>query len=122
MAIVTSHTLNSMDGTHAGAIAVTLIRLDADAPVLFATRMDAGGRLSEVVDLIGADPNTTYQLVFDTGPYWTERLMPARTCGIIDQIVLRFQMSDPDGDYHWPIILSPNGYSTWMSRLPSTLA
>ena len=122
MALVTSHTLNGVDGTHACGIPVSLTRLDRTVSVLFETRMDKGGRLSQVIDVGAADPNATYQLVFDTGSFWTERLAQARTGGIINQIVLRFQMPDPNGDYHMPVILSPNGYSTWSSCLPAAVA
>ncbi len=115
MAIVSSHTLNGVDGTHAGGIDVHLTQRGAETPILVA-RMDAGGRLSEEVDLSGADPDATYELVFHTGAYWRTRGLPQDEGRIISEIVLRFSMPDPDGKYHMPIILSPNGYSTWASR------
>ena len=43
MALVTSHTLNSSNGTHAGGIAVTLSNLD-NGNILFTGYMDEGGR------------------------------------------------------------------------------
>ena len=119
MALVTSHMLNSFDGTHAGGIAVNLTRVGADERLIFSTQMDEGGRLSETVDMRSADPDATYQLLFETGPYWSIRLGQARLQGISKQIVLRFQMPDPKGQYHMPIILSPNGYSSWLSDQPS---
>ena len=45
MAVITSHTLNGNDGTHAAGIAVTLSRLGQVNEVIFATVMDQGGRL-----------------------------------------------------------------------------
>ena len=48
MAVVTSHTLNGTDGTHAGGIAVTMANC-ATGEVLFATEMDPGGRLSQEI-------------------------------------------------------------------------
>jgi 5-hydroxyisourate hydrolase len=108
MAVVSSHTLNSLDGTHAGGIKVTLTQIGADTP-LFATQMDAGGRLSEVIDFAGVDTDAIYELVFETAPYWKER----GTAQSIPEIVLRFKMLDPAGKYHMPIILSPHGYSMW---------
>ena len=119
MALVTSHMLNSFDGTHAGGIAVNLTSVGADERLIFSTQMDEGGRLSETVDLRSADTDATYQLLFETGHYWSIRLGQARLQGIIKQIMLRFQMPDPKGQYHMPIILSPNGYSSWLSYHPS---
>ena len=34
---------------------------------------------------------------------------------IMDQIVIRFSMLNPDGKYHIPVIISPNSYSVWWS-------
>ena len=114
MAVVSSHTLNGTDGTHAGGIAVCLTRM-GDTDPLFVTEMDAGGRLSEQVDLSGADPEDMYQLTFQTGAYWAARGLPKGGERIIGEIVLRFLMPDPNGKYHMPVILNPNSYSTWAS-------
>lgn len=114
MALVTSHTLNSSNGTHAGGIAVTLSNLD-NGDVLFTGEMDEAGRLSETVDVSGNDPKTVYEICFKTVPYWQAQDMPQQGARISDEIVLRFSMPDPDARYHMPVILSPNGYSVWMS-------
>ncbi len=114
MAVVTSHTLNGVDGTHAGGIDVCLNRIGEETP-LFEAQIDPGGRLSETVDLTGAEPDARYELVFQTAPYWAARGLPQNDGRIIGEIVLRFLMPDPEGKYHMPIILSPNGYSTWAS-------
>jgi len=110
MAILSSHTLNGTDGTHAGEIAVTLTNLTSGA-VMLSTAMDDGGRLSQDIPAEQIDPAATYELVFDTAIYWAARNFPAT----VTQIALRFAMSDPEGAYHMPIILNPNSYSMWMS-------
>lgn len=116
-ATISSHTLNGLDGTHAGGIAVTLCQIGADGArlALFETKMDEGGRLSQEVDLDGADPAATYEMTFATGPYWEAR-QPDRTLPLLmREVVLRFAMPDPRGRYHMPVILSPNSYSVWCS-------
>jgi 5-hydroxyisourate hydrolase len=110
MATVSSHTLNSVDGTHAKGIGVTLTRIGETVP-LFETEMDVGGRLSQDVDLTNADPEAMYELVFAVGPYWEASGVDQS----IPEIVLRFKMRDLDATYHMPIILSPHGYSMWSS-------
>lgn len=115
MAVVTSHTLNSVDGTHAVGIAVKLTLLGAEELPLFDTFTNASGRISESVDLAEASEASVFQLVFDTGPYWAKQTGPRPISGSIDQIVLRFRMPDPARTYHMPVILSPNGYSVWLS-------
>lgn len=111
-ATVSSHTLDGTDGTHAGGIAVRLVNLTTGAEV-FATRMDAGGRLAQAVELAGADPADRYEISFATGAYWRARGIAHDR--LIDEVVLRFAMPDPDARYHMPLILSPNGYSCWAS-------
>jgi 5-hydroxyisourate hydrolase len=110
MAQITSHTLNGMDGTHAGGIKVLLKNLSS-GETLFSTLMDDGGRLSQDIDASVIDLNATYELVFDCGAYWYTRNQ-AFTVG---EIALRFKMTDADARYHMPVILNPNSYSMWAS-------
>ena len=35
---------------------------------------------------------------------------------IVSEIVVRFNMENPNKKYHIPIIISPNGYSIWWSE------
>lgn len=112
MAIISSHTLNGADGTHAGGIDVRVTNLNTGMVVLEAAT-DDGGRLSEPVDLAQAATTDRYEMVFATGDYWAQRMDDRER--IIDEIVFRFSMPDPDARYHMPLILSPNSYSCWMS-------
>jgi len=109
MAILTSHTLNGTDGTHAGGIKVIFSLVGGEK--IFETKMDEGGRLNEEIGSKHLDPTFSYELVFETGPYWIERGYKQ----ILDQVVLRFKMPDPNSNYHMPVIISPNSYSVWWS-------
>ena len=109
MATLTSHTLNGTDGSHAGAIKVKLIEVDGQT--IFETEIDDGGRLKQEIEPSKINPSSIYELTFETGQYWLERGFEQ----IMDQVVLRFKMPDPDGTYHMPIIINPNSYSTWWS-------
>ena len=114
MAVVSSHTLNGVDGTHAGGIAVSLRNLNTDE-TLFDTAMDDGGRLVQDIaeDLI--DPAAKYELVFGTGAYWQARDITRSGAQIMDEVVVRFAMPNAAARYHIPVILSPNSYSIWWS-------
>ena len=112
MATITSHTLNSVDGTHAGGIPVTLTVIES-GNTLFSTHTDAAGRLQEQVDTSLLNAEHRYELTFYPAQYWADTGVKAMCC--IDEIVLRFKIPDPDARYHMPVILSPNGYSTWAS-------
>lgn len=108
MAIVSTHILNSLDGSHAGGVSVRLVNLDT-GETLFETATDDGGRLKE--DIPSPDPKAEYELAVDAGTFWTARGHPTR----LTWIAMRFRMMQADGTYHSPIIFSPNGYSAWIS-------
>lgn len=111
MAIISSHTLNGTDGSHAAGIAVSLTRLGQVKEVIFTTVMDDGGRLKQEIAADQIDPDATYELVFETAAFWHEQ----HISGAIPQIVLRFLMPNPKGKYHMPVILNPYSYSVWRS-------
>ncbi|WP_282610897.1 hydroxyisourate hydrolase [Pelagibius sp. Alg239-R121] len=117
MAVVSSHTLNSVNGTHAGGIAVGLYRLAANGErtAVFQTAMDEGGRLSETVNLSAEDGQAQFELVFQTGAYFALQSLPQDGLQIMKEVVIRFTMPDPDARYHIPLMLSPNSYSVWWS-------
>ena len=114
MAVISSHTLNGVDGTHAGGIRVRVCERES-GKILVDSRTDDGGRLSEDVDISPSASDATYEMVFEAGPYWQTRDIPRKTPQIMSEIVVRFQMPDPDARYHIPVILSPNSYSVWWS-------
>ncbi|MEE9335709.1 MAG: hydroxyisourate hydrolase [Granulosicoccaceae bacterium] len=63
--IISSHTLNGNDGTHAAGVAVTLANLRT-RETLFYTATDETGRLAEAVEPPGL-PTDTYELTLQTG-------------------------------------------------------
>lgn len=118
MAIVSSHTLDAVEGLHAGGVTVTLRRLarDGTATVVFCTQTDPGGRLSEAVDITPEHADAEYEMAFATGAYFDARPAPSPGRRIVRDVILRFSMPDPEGRYHLPVILAPNGMSAWWSN------
>ena len=115
MAIISSHTLNGMNGTHAGGVPVRLINITKSSEI-FSTSMDNNGRLEENVDLSLTDELDKFELIFDTGVYWNSFGLSSSDNPIIREVVLRFAMPNKNARYHMPVILSPNSYSTWSSQ------
>ena len=117
MATLSTHTLNSVDGTHAGGILVTLARIEADGrrTELFRQATDEGGRLQRDIDPADLRPNAVYEMVLDTGAYFSAMTPPPHGPRFMREIVMRFDMPDPDGRYHIPFVLAPNAYSVWYS-------
>jgi 5-hydroxyisourate hydrolase len=117
MALITSHTLNSVDGTHAGNIGVALIRIyqSGERETLLNTSTDDGGRFSENISLSVEECDARYELVFQIGEYFESQNLPIPGMKVMQEIVIRFAMPDPYGKYHMPLMLSPNSYSVWFS-------
>ena len=117
MATLSTHTLNSVDGTHAGDVAVCLARLDAQGCrlVLFDRRTDAGGRLTERIDPARIDVEADHELVFQTGAYFAARGLHLPGLRLQHEVVIRFRMPDAQAAYHMPLVMAPNGYSVWLS-------
>ena len=114
MAIISSHTLNGMNGTHASGFPVRLINITKHSEI-FSTSMNNNGRLEKTVDLSMTDATDKFELIFDTGVYWNSLGLSAPDNQIISEVVLRFYMPNKNARYHMPVILSPNSYSIWSS-------
>lgn len=117
MAILSTHTLNSVDGTHAGGIALCLLRIESDGArtEILQAATDPGGRFSEDIPGVEEHPDVTYELVLQTGDYFEARGTNATKMQICRETVIRFQMPDPNARYHIPMMLAPNNHSVWWS-------
>ena len=112
MALITSHLLNGVDGTHATGVDVTLT-VHPSGKLVFKTTTNSKGRVEVELDPKTIDPAAVYELIFNTAGYWAG--LDVTGPDLIGEIVLRFVMTDPAGHYHSPVILSPNSYSVWKS-------
>ena len=111
MATISSHLLNSVDGTHANGIKVTIYQINSsgEKKIFFETETDEGGRILKDFELSNNDCACEYEMVCKTADYFSEKK-------IVSEIIIKFKMEDPKKKYHLPIIISPNGYSIWWSK------
>ena len=114
MAVLSSHLLNGLDGTHAGHVSVSLTKIAADGAksTVFEEKSDQGGRFQQEVTV---DDKASYEMVIASGSYFAGRDIPKFGMQILSEIVIRFGMPDPNARYHIPVIMSPNSYSCWWS-------
>lgn len=115
MAVLSSHLLNGVDGTHAGNVTISLIKIEPDGTrvLVFVSASDEGGRFKEEVNVNSDD---IYEMVIASGVYFADREIPQNGLKILNEIVVRFTMSDASRSYHIPIIMSPNSYTCWLSN------
>ena len=114
MAVLSSHLLNGVDGTHAGHVSIILTKIAVNGArsIVFEEQSDQGGRLQK--ELV-VDVNAGYEMVIASGAYFAGRDTSRVGMQILNEIVIRFLMPDPDVRYHIPVIMSPNSYSCWWS-------
>ena len=117
MAVVTTHLLNSVFGTHAGGVGIGLMRIDRSGvrTIVFERETDAGGRFAETVKVANEHTGAEYELVFQTGRYFSAQSLPQPARQILKEVVIRFSIPDPDASYHIPLMIAPNSYSVWWS-------
>ena len=111
MATLSSHLLNSVNGTHASGVKVIINQINSSGEkvIFFESETDNGGRILKDFDLSTNDCNCDYEMVCKTAYYFSEKK-------IVSEIIIKFRMEDPKKKYHLPIIISPNGYSIWWSQ------
>ena len=112
MAIISSHALNGVDGTHARGIPVLLKNLLTGKDI-FNIKMDNNGRLKKEIKSDQININDYCELIFFTEKYWKNKNLFINENQILDQVVIRFKILSIETTYHIPIILSPNTYSVW---------
>ena len=111
MVTLSSHLLNSVNGTHASGVKVIINQINSSGEkvIFFESETDNGGRILKDFDLSTNDCNCDYEMVCKTADYFSEKK-------IVSEIIIKFRMEDPKKKYHLPIIISPNGYSIWWSQ------
>ena len=112
---LSTHVLDTHSGKPAAGISVVLTELSK----LGATRViaravtNSDGRTDQ--PLIGGRPVPigSYELMFSVGDYFTARNVPLSDPPFLDQIPLRFSVSDPEGHLHVPLLVTPWSYATY---------
>lgn len=115
MARITSHLLSAADGSHAAGVGVSLARLEPDGSRtrVFRSNTDAGGRLDEHVELSAQEHRSEFELAFEIGKHFASTGVDGAAERVVQTIVIRFRMADPHRRYHFPLIIAPNGCSSW---------
>ena len=111
MSLLSTHVLDTANGTPARGIAVTLAisRGSGDWDELAHGVTDRDGRIAEFSPALGALEARVYRLRFATGDYFEGLGIRA----FFPQVDVVFQIDDPGQRYHVPLLLSPFGYSTY---------
>ena len=111
MAIVSSHLLNSINGSHASGVKIKVNQITKNGlrKKIFQTLTDKNGRFSRELKLGKKDYNLEYEIIVNLQDYFRKKTN-------VSNIVINFKMNKPKKKYHIPMMISPNSYSVWWSK------
>src|ERR1700733_650198 len=109
------HVLDTHSGKPAAGIAVELIELSDLGASRVVTRAvtNSDGRTDRPLIDERPVPIGRYELIFSVGSYFAQRQVPMSDPPFLDQIPLRFSVSDPEGHLHVPLLATPWSYATY---------
>lgn len=111
---LTTHVLDTAKGLPAADMHIQLYRLENEQRILIADMVtNSDGRTDQPI--LGAESfeTGTYELVFLAGAYLKATGQDGTEPLFLDEIPIRFGMSDATSHYHVPLLLSPYSYSTY---------
>ena len=71
---------------------------------------NADGRLDDPLLESSEMESGTYRLLFEVGAYYRDG---GSESAFLETVPVRFEITDPDEQYHVPLLLSPGGYTTY---------
>ncbi len=106
---LTTHVLDISRGCPAAGMRVQLfVRNERGGSVLLRDeRTNGDGRLDRPLLADSDMQKGGYELVFWVGEYF------AGGSDFLDQVPVRFRITDPGAHYHVPLLAAPGGYSTY---------
>src|SRR5262249_2991049 len=111
---LTTHVLDTANGTPAAGMALTLYRRTGEAlePLKTATT-NADGRIAAPLLEGTALSSGRYRLLFEAGAYFRRLGAKVPEPPFVDQVVIDFGVADASAHYHVPLLVSPWSYSTY---------
>lgn len=114
MAGLSTHILDTHSGLPAANVAITLRRVDGDAPrLLVETLTNADGRTDSPLLSAEATQIGVYEIDFAIGAYFRGRGVELPEPAFLDVVTVRFGIADTARHYHVPLNCSPYGYTTY---------
>jgi 5-hydroxyisourate hydrolase len=107
---LSTHVLDLTSGCPAAGMSIDVWRCDANRTRLKTVTTNREGRTD--APLLGADEMAAgeYELVFHVRAYFASRGV---ACVFLDQVPVRFAITDAAAGYHVPLLVTPWSYSTY---------
>ena len=113
MTKLTTHVLDVYSGKPGKGIKVELFFLNGDSKEkLTSIILNSDGRSDKPLVENEKFKNGKYELIFYVGDYF-KKIIKLEQLQFLDDVVVRFGISDNKENYHVPLLVSPWSYSTY---------
>ena len=114
MGRLTTHVLDTARGRPAAGVRIALYRISGQSHDKIAEVVTNADGRTDAPMLAGPDFRPgSYELVFHAGDYLRASGQASGEVLFLDQIPIRFGLSEPDQHYHVPLLISAFAYSTY---------
>jgi 5-hydroxyisourate hydrolase len=111
---LTTHVLDTARGKPAAGVTITLYRVSGISHRKIAEAVTNADGRTDAPMLAGADFKPgSYELVFGAGAYLRGSGQAGEGVLFLDEIPIRFGVTDDSAHYHVPLLISPFAYSTY---------
>ncbi|WP_024511311.1 2-oxo-4-hydroxy-4-carboxy-5-ureidoimidazoline decarboxylase [Bradyrhizobium sp. ARR65] len=112
---LSTHVLDNHSGKPAAGVELELIELSELGVNRVVTRATTNSDGRTDAPLIGGRPVPIgrYELRFSVGKYFAARGVPLSDPPFLEEIPLRFSVSEAEGHYHVPLLVTPWSYTTY---------
>ena len=111
---LTTHVLDTARGLPAAGLKIALYKVSGNSHRKIAEAVtNSDGRTDAPILPQAKFAAGSYELVFFAGDYLRATGQAGDEPLFLDQVPIRFGMSDGEAHYHVPLLLSPYGYSTY---------
>ena len=112
MTKLTTHCLDTFSGKPAKGIKVDIYRVSGKKEKINSTILNNNGRSDKAL-LEGSNfKEGEYELVFFVGDYF-KNIPNLPKVPFLNEVIIRFGVSNPKEHYHVPLLVSPWSYSTY---------
>ncbi len=109
MARLSTHVLDTAHGQPAHGMEIRLFACeDEERRLLKTVTTNRDGRTDSPLLSGEQIPTGVYELIFGVADYFGSQGIP-----FLGEVVVRFGIEDPQGNYHVPLLVAPYGYSTY---------
>ena len=112
MTKLTTHCLDTFSGKPAKGIKVDVYIVSGKRERINSTVLNSNGRSDKPLIEGSGFKEGQYELVFFVGDYFKKITETPKT-PFLDDVVIRFGISNPEEHYHVPLLVSPWSYSTY---------